>query len=79
MVKLSVDVENYRARRERQLRDLATRMGERVETSQQPITLEAMPPNERRIVHLALRDHATVTTQSIGEGEHRRVMILPKK
>lgn len=79
MVKLTVDVENYRARRERQLRDLATRMSERVETSKQPITLEAMPPNERRIVHLALRDHATVTTQSIGEGEHRRVMILPKK
>lgn len=79
MVKLSVDVENYRARRERQLRDLAARMGERVEASKQPITLEAMPPNERRIVHLALRDHATVTTQSIGEGEHRRVMILPKK
>lgn len=79
MVKLTVDVENYRSRRDRQLRDLATRMGERVETSKQPITLEAMPPNERRIVHLALRDHATVTTQSIGEGEHRRVMILPKK
>lgn len=79
MVKLSVDVEDYRARRERQLRDLAARMGERVEASKQPITLEAMPPNERRIVHLALRDHATVTTQSIGEGEHRRVMILPKK
>ena len=79
MVKLTVDVENYRARRERQLRELATRMGERVETSKQPITLEAMPPNERRIVHLALRDHAAITTQSIGEGEHRRVMILPKK
>lgn len=79
MVKLTVDVENYRTRRDHQLRELATRMGERVETSKQPITLEAMPPNERRIVHLALRDHATVMTQSIGEGEHRRVMILPKK
>jgi spoIIIJ-associated protein len=79
MVKLSVDVENYRGRRERQLRELGLRMAERVQASKQPITLEAMPPNERRIVHLALRDHATVTTQSIGEGEHRRVMILPKK
>lgn len=79
MVKLTVDVENYRTRRDRQLRDLGLRMAERVEQSKQPITLEAMPPNERRIVHLALRDHATVTTQSIGEGEHRRVMILPKK
>jgi len=79
MVKLTVDVENYRTRRDHQLRDLGLRMAERVEASKQPITLEAMPPNERRIVHLALRDHATVTTQSIGEGEHRRVMILPKK
>ena len=79
MVKLTVDVENYRTRRERQLRELGLRMAERVEASKQPITLEAMPPNERRLVHLALRDHETVTTQSIGEGEHRRAMILPKK
>jgi spoIIIJ-associated protein len=76
--KITVDVESYRTRRERILRELAKRMGERVETSKQPITLEAMPPNERRIVHISLRDHPHVTTQSIGEGDHRRVMILPK-
>ena len=79
MVQLSVDVENYRGRRERQLRELGLRMAERVQASKQPITLEAMPPNERRIVHIALKDHTSVTTQSIGEGDHRRVMILPKK
>ncbi len=76
--KLVVDVEGYRTRRERVLNELAKRMAERVQSNRQPITLEAMPPNERRIVHLALRDHPSVTTQSIGEGEHRRVMILPK-
>ncbi len=76
--KLVVDVEGYRTRRERVLNELAKRMAERVQSNRQPITLEAMPPNERRIVHLALRDHPRVTTQSIGEGEHRRVMILPK-
>lgn len=76
--KLSVDVEGYRTRRERVLRELAKRMAARVEDSRQPITLEAMPPNERRIIHLALRDHPTVRTNSIGEGEHRRVMILSK-
>ncbi len=76
--RLIVDVEGYRTRRERVLRELAKRMGERVQTNRQPITLEAMPPNERRIVHLALRDHPAVTTHSIGEGDHRRVMILPK-
>lgn len=73
-----VDVEGYRARRERMLRELAKRMAERVRQNRQPITLEAMPPHERRIVHLTLRDHPTVRTQSIGEGDHRRVMILPK-
>ena len=76
--KLVVDVEGYRTRRERQLRELAKRMAERVQSNRQPITLEAMPPNERRIVHLSLRDHPTVKTQSIGEGDHRRVMIIPK-
>jgi spoIIIJ-associated protein len=73
-----VDVEGYRTRRERSLRELAKRMAERVQTNRQPITLEAMPPNERRIVHISLRDHPSVKTQSIGEGEHRRVMIMPK-
>jgi spoIIIJ-associated protein len=76
--KVVVDVEGYRVRRERALRELARRMAERVAASRQPITLEAMPPNERRIIHLTLRDHPTVTTHSIGEGEHRRVMILHK-
>jgi len=76
--KIVVDVEGYRTRRERVLRELAKRMAERVESSRQPITLEAMPPNERRIIHITLRDHPGVMTNSIGEGEHRRVMILHK-
>ncbi len=77
-VRFAVDVEGYRARRERVLRELARRMADRVRQNRQPITLEAMPPHERRIVHITLREHPTVKTQSIGEGEHRRVMILPK-
>lgn len=76
--RFSVDVEGYRARRERVLRELAKRMADRVRQNRQPITLEAMPPNERRIVHITLKEHPTVKTQSIGEGERRRVMILPK-
>lgn len=76
--KIVVDVEGYRTRRERVLRELAKRMAERVESSRQPITLEAMPPNERRIIHITLRDHPSVMTNSIGEGDHRRVMILHK-
>ncbi len=76
--KFIVDIGNYRTRRETVLRELAKRMAERVQVSGRPITLEAMPPYERRIVHLTLGEHPAVTTQSIGEGEHRRVMILPK-
>lgn len=78
IVRFAVDVEGYRARRERVLKELAKRMADRVRQNRQPITLEAMPPHERRIVHLSLREHPTVRTQSIGEGDHRRVMILPK-
>jgi spoIIIJ-associated protein len=77
-VRFAVDVEGYRSRRERQLKELAKRMADRVRQSRQPMTLEAMPPHERRIIHITLREHPTVKTQSIGEGDHRRVMILPK-
>ncbi len=78
LAKFAIDVAGYRNRRETFLRELAKRMAERVQSSKRPITLEAMPPYERRIVHLSLAEHLTVTTQSIGEGEHRRVMIIPK-
>jgi spoIIIJ-associated protein len=73
-----VDVESYRVRRRRSLRQLATRMADRVAFSRQRVVLEAMPANERRIIHIALRDHPQVTTKSIGEGERRKVTILPK-
>jgi spoIIIJ-associated protein len=77
--KLLVDVEGYRARREVSLRSLATRMAQRVQQTRQPMALEAMPPNERRVVHLALQDHPAVTTSSTGEGDTRHVVILPKR
>jgi len=73
-----VDVESYRVRRRRSLRQLANRMADRVAFSQQRVVLEAMPANERRIIHIALRDHPQVTTTSVGEGDHRKVTILPK-
>ncbi len=76
--RIIVDVEHYRLRREAALRGLAQRMAERVRYTHQPVTLEAMPPNERRIIHLTLKDSPYVTTQSFGEGEARRVVISPK-
>jgi spoIIIJ-associated protein len=76
-VNLLVDVGGYKRRRERVLTELAERMAERVAAEGRPLTLEPMPPHERRIVHLALRDHDSVTTESTGEGRHRKVVILP--
>jgi len=76
-VHLSIDVEGYRERRQEALRNLALRMAERVKSSGQSITLEPMPASERRIIHLALQDYPGVTTQSSGEGEARKVTILP--
>jgi spoIIIJ-associated protein len=77
-VNLVVDVEGYKARREKQLRQLAQRMAERVVSTRKPIALEPMPANERRIVHLTLRDHPVVTTESVGRDEERKVTIILK-
>jgi len=74
---LLVDVEHYRRRRDASLRDLARRIADRVSHSHQPITLEPMPPYERRVVHIALRDEPLVVTQSTGEGDNRKVVIYP--
>src|SRR6266542_1026030 len=73
-----VDVEDYRGRRERQLRDLATRAAERVVETGKMLQLEPMPALERRWIHIALRDHSGVATQSIGEEPNRRVVVLPR-
>jgi spoIIIJ-associated protein len=74
-----VDVEHYKSRREKSLAELARRMADRVRVTAQPVSLEPMPPYERRIVHLALRDDPDVRTESTGQGERRKVVILPKK
>jgi spoIIIJ-associated protein len=76
-VAFGVDIEGYRRRREQSLKNLALRMAERVRGTRQTITLEPMPPNERRIVHLALAKDPSVITESIGEGEKRKVAIYP--
>ena len=73
-----VDVEDYRGRRERQLRDLANRAATRVVETGKMLQLEPMPALERRWVHLTLRDHPNVATQSIGEEPNRRVVLVPR-
>jgi spoIIIJ-associated protein len=73
-----VDVEGYRQRRYESLRLLARRLAEQVKSTGRSVTLEPMPPNERRIIHLELKDNPDVTTQSIGQGEERKIAILSK-
>jgi spoIIIJ-associated protein len=77
-VNLVVDVEGYKARREEQLVRLAERMAERVVSTGRAVALEAMPPRERRIIHITLRNHPQVATQSVGEGDQRKVTIIPR-
>lgn len=75
-VNLVVDVEGYRVRRERSLQQLAFRMAERAVATGRRQVLEPMSPAERRIVHVALRNHADVATESVGHGENRKVTIF---
>jgi len=77
-VQLTVDVEGYRGRREKQLIQMAKRMAEQVAKSGRRQTLEPMPSDERRIIHIALRDHPDVTTESAGDDPYRKVTIIPK-
>jgi len=73
-----VDVEGYRGRREQQLREIADRAAARVVETGKMLQLEPMPALERRWIHLALRNHPAVGTQSIGEEPNRRVVVVPK-
>jgi len=77
--RLFLDVEGYRQRHYAALRVLALRMAEQVKSTGQSAELEPMPASERRIVHLALAEIPDIATRSLGEGEARKVIILPKK
>jgi spoIIIJ-associated protein len=72
-------VEGYRSRRERSLEQLAHRMANQAIKTGRRQTLEPMPPNERRIIHIALRDNDEVSTESVGEEPRRKVMIIPNE
>jgi spoIIIJ-associated protein len=74
-----VDAEGYKQRRLEALKALALRMADHVKTRGAPFTLEPMPPYERRIIHLTLADNPAVYTESVGEGESRKVVIRSKR
>jgi spoIIIJ-associated protein len=74
--KIVFDCGNYRKMREQELRLMAVKAAERVRDTRQPFTFEAMSPSERRIIHVALADDATVKTESVGDGSDRKVRVV---
>ncbi|MGH2581642.1 MAG: RNA-binding cell elongation regulator Jag/EloR [Anaerolineales bacterium] len=76
---LIIDVSGYRQRREETLRQVAERMARQAVTTGRRQSLEPMPPFERRIIHLALRESDEVSTESVGEDPRRKVVIIPKQ
>ncbi len=75
---IGIDVEDYKQRRYRALEDFARQMAEQVKAKGKPFTFEPMSAFERRIIHVALANQADVTTESVGEGEERKVVIRRK-
>jgi spoIIIJ-associated protein len=78
-VHVVVDIEGYKAKRAERIRDLAHRMADQASDTSRTVILQPMPPHERRVVHVALYGDARVTTESIYEGDRRRVTIVPKE
>jgi len=78
-VHVVVDVKDYKAKRAERLEDLAHRMADQAVDTDRTVILQPMPPHERRVVHVALHDDSRVTTESIYEGERRRVTIAPNE
>jgi spoIIIJ-associated protein len=78
-VRLVVDVDDFKVRREKSLRRLAQRVAEQAVRTDRTVVLEPMLPYERRIIHIALRDHPSVITQSIGEKDRRKVTVIPQR
>lgn len=78
-VRVKVDTENYRARREDTLKNLAKNIAYKVKKSRRAVSLEPMNPYERRIIHAALQSDPYVTTHSEGEEPYRKVVVTLKK
>jgi len=78
-LRLQVDVEGYLESRKKNLEDLAFRLAQKAQKNRKPMTIGQLKPQERRVVHLALKDYPDVRTQSVGEGFIRKLMIIPQK
>jgi len=78
-IRVALDVEQYRQRREDSLREMADRVASRVSQTGRSITLEPMPPSDRRVIHLYLDTREGIRTESVGYGESRKVQIIPDR
>ena len=78
-IRVALDVEQYRQRREDSLREMADRVASRVAQTGRSITLEPMPPSDRRVIHLYLDTREGIRTESVGYGESRKVQIIPDR
>ena len=78
-VRVALDVEQYRQRREDSLREMADRVADRVAQTGRSITLEPMAPSDRRVIHLYLGDRQGIRTESVGYGDSRKVQIIPER
>ena len=78
-VRVTLDVEQYRQRREDSLREMADRVASRVQQTGRGITLEPMPPSDRRVIHLYLDGRDGIRTESVGYGDGRKVQIIPER
>lgn len=74
-----IDTEKYRERREESLIALASRIGEKVKKTKKPLTVGYMNAHDRRVIHLAIQNDPTLTTKSCGEGDYRKILILPAR
>jgi spoIIIJ-associated protein len=74
-----IDTEAYRKRREESLISLAEKLGEKVKKTKKAITVSHMNAHDRRIIHMALQNDESLTTKSRGEGEYRKILIIPSK
>jgi spoIIIJ-associated protein len=73
-----IDIENYRERRRKSLEDMALRLGEKAKRQRKTVTVDALSAADRRVIHAALQDDPWVTTQSLGQGSYRRLLIIPE-
>ncbi len=78
-IEIVVDTENYRLRKQENLREMAVKMSLKAKKTLKPVSFNPMPPHERRLIHLILSEDREVYTKSYGEGPMRRIIVYPKR